>query len=483
MGQLNYTTEKTNELLAKVESLPEQVAEGSNIVLETGETTTLEPGQSATSEVVDNGVDDEGKHKYKLNFGIPKGAGGTNGKTPVLEAGKTTTLAAGQSATAEVVANGTDTAGNPKYKLNFGIPKGVDGSGGSGGGGAVDITDIMTASSDSDTPTISMENYNKLKELIESGTPMYVKQNDVVYPIVGVMQGAMFLYQLAPYGMSGFMFIQFQIDANLSISSYESLIPSIIYVCNGNMTGYAKPSKYSAITDSLSIKDAIGNLEAGLNALQESGGSGSSGESDVYVLPGNLASLKSDATNEEIVEAFGGTDKIEEIINLVTGDSIVRFVISTKPYFIYNVDVFSLLGTNIRILFFDAQYGYIHIIKIGKSGSNGSVQIIYPGGYTLKSEVLKLNTSSTSEEISTAVGGESGIKEIVNAIKDGNHIKVYGLSDSTNEYSYVLSFGYQVKETDTELGFTVNLLGGVFGVKYNKSTQTFTYIDSTTDIN
>ena len=57
------------------------------------------------------------------------GADGANGKTPVLETGDTTTLAAGSEATAAVVPNGTDTGGNPKYKLNFGIPKGADGSG------------------------------------------------------------------------------------------------------------------------------------------------------------------------------------------------------------------------------------------------------------------------------------------------------------------------------------------------------------------
>lgn len=60
------------------------------------------------------------------------------GKTPVLETGTTTTLEPGQNATSEVVANGTDDAGNPKYKLNFGIPKGYDGAGGSGGGGMAD---------------------------------------------------------------------------------------------------------------------------------------------------------------------------------------------------------------------------------------------------------------------------------------------------------------------------------------------------------
>ena len=62
---------------------------------------------------------------------------GVVGKTPVLETGTTTTLPAGSNATSEVVRSGTDISGNPKYRLNFGIPKGADGSS-SGGGGTAD---------------------------------------------------------------------------------------------------------------------------------------------------------------------------------------------------------------------------------------------------------------------------------------------------------------------------------------------------------
>ena len=87
MGVINKTTEEINTLLDKVEGMPEE---------------------------------------------------GVVGKTPVLETGTTTTLEAGSEATSEVVANGTDESGNPKYKLNFGIPKGYDGSGDSGGGGTAD---------------------------------------------------------------------------------------------------------------------------------------------------------------------------------------------------------------------------------------------------------------------------------------------------------------------------------------------------------
>ena len=86
MGVINKTTEEINTLLDKVELMPEE---------------------------------------------------GVVGKTPVLETGTTTTLPAGSNATSEVVRSGTDISGNPKYRLNFGIPKGADGSS-SGGGGTAD---------------------------------------------------------------------------------------------------------------------------------------------------------------------------------------------------------------------------------------------------------------------------------------------------------------------------------------------------------
>lgn len=79
MGVINKSTEEINGLLDKVENMPEEVVDGKTPVLETGETTTLEPGQNATSEVIPNGSDESGNPKYKLNFGIPRGMAGEGG--------------------------------------------------------------------------------------------------------------------------------------------------------------------------------------------------------------------------------------------------------------------------------------------------------------------------------------------------------------------------------------------------------------------
>lgn len=55
------------------------------------------------------------------------------GRTPVLEAGDTVTLEPGSEATSEIVPSGEDEAGNPRYKVDFGIPRGEKGDKGEQG--------------------------------------------------------------------------------------------------------------------------------------------------------------------------------------------------------------------------------------------------------------------------------------------------------------------------------------------------------------
>lgn len=62
-----------------------------------------------------------------------KGEDGLTGKTPVFETGEVVTGAAGTAAIVEVVINGVDETGNPKYLINFTIPRGADGTGSGGG--------------------------------------------------------------------------------------------------------------------------------------------------------------------------------------------------------------------------------------------------------------------------------------------------------------------------------------------------------------
>lgn len=55
-----------------------------------------------------------------------KASGGGSGYTPKFQIGGTITLPAGSDASVSIADIGKDTAGNPIYQLNFGIPKGQD---------------------------------------------------------------------------------------------------------------------------------------------------------------------------------------------------------------------------------------------------------------------------------------------------------------------------------------------------------------------
>ena len=66
---------------------------------------------------------DTGKKFYSYLVDM-SGFRGFTGKTPQFYIGAVTTLATGSTASASLTSDGTDTDGNPKYKLNLAIPKG-----------------------------------------------------------------------------------------------------------------------------------------------------------------------------------------------------------------------------------------------------------------------------------------------------------------------------------------------------------------------
>lgn len=104
---------------------------------------TVQQGTSASAAVTANGTDSSGNPKYRINLTLPKGdkgnpgtdgEDGTDGKTPVLEFGTVATGNPGTQASATLTANGTTAEGNPKYLLSLTIPRGDKGLPGEGSG-------------------------------------------------------------------------------------------------------------------------------------------------------------------------------------------------------------------------------------------------------------------------------------------------------------------------------------------------------------
>lgn len=85
-------------------------------------TANVEDADNAKLYVVT--LNEQGQKFYSYLVDM-SGFRGFTGKTPQFLIGNVTTLAENANATASVSASGTDTAGNPVYKLNLGIPKGI----------------------------------------------------------------------------------------------------------------------------------------------------------------------------------------------------------------------------------------------------------------------------------------------------------------------------------------------------------------------
>lgn len=110
-----------------------EIAKGETPVLESGTTITGETGTDASAEIIANGTTEGGQPRYKINLVIPRGSDGNpgedgnDGKTVQLQIGD---VAKGDTPSATLTPDGTDTSGNPVYKLNLVLPKGDKGNDG-----------------------------------------------------------------------------------------------------------------------------------------------------------------------------------------------------------------------------------------------------------------------------------------------------------------------------------------------------------------
>ena len=465
-------------------------AEGKNPILETGTTTTLDPGSDATSEVVANGTDDAGNPKYKLNFGIPKGydgAGGSGGggtadsvqwskvlnkpawvdspSKPTYTASEVGALPAATvipSKTSQLT-NDSGFTTSASFKTINGqsiVGSGniaIEGGGGdtpsAGGGnvnvtngasietgkqyafkpaangsvtgtfveveasGSVDITDIYNRISEAvENGSISQEDFNLLKGYAESGKICVLKTDkDYAQIQLILLDNDIILYVFIPYGSDYIMYNVFDIKPNLNIQVFVLQLPAAKAVSFSLLAGYNKASAYSPISESDSISKAIGKLEYKITE--------ESGSNDTYWLNANITNLNSSSTHEDILEALGGDvaaicDAVKAGKKIFIKYKNASFLSDTIP-----VSAYAVLNSVINLSFITANTGYIYAITCSTMNTSASrVKIIHPNGYTLNGSFYTLNAMSSSEEVSAAVGGETGFKAIIQAVKDGNRL-------------------------------------------------------------
>ena len=314
MGILKKTTEEINALFDKIDAMPEEGVVGKTPVLTTGNTTTLEAGAQATSNVVNIGIDAEGNPKYRIDFGIPKGADGQDGSSsggggvadsvqwskvlnkpawvdspskPSYTASEVNAIAIGglktingQSIEGEgniEISGGGSSGGGiedaPKDGQTYGRNNGswvvVSNEGGGSGTLEVDISDIYLRLVDAgESGTISQEDYDALFNYADNNTKVtanlqnpYVVVQSIIVTKVG---DDIFIHcYMIVVGQSLSITLTY-IQKNLSFTSATGT-PSKMY----KMGEYRKADSYTAITSEDSIQSAIAKLEAAVNALQQ----------------------------------------------------------------------------------------------------------------------------------------------------------------------------------------------------------------------
>lgn len=532
MGVISKTTEEINTLLDKVEGMPEEGVSGKTPVLETGSTTTLDPGQNATSEVVANGTDKSGNPKYKLNFGIPRGYDGSstggggvadsvqwanvlNKPTWVNSATKPTYTATevGALPVDTIIPSKTSQLTNDSNYVTSSTLKTINGQSiiGSGNieisgtgsgiadapsdgntygrkdgawasienvGGSVDITDIFNRLIElaGVEGTCTDEDYNALKRYADNGIVTYVNMSgsSMIVNIINISGAMNVTYEYNEDAMNVKSVIN--ISTSKKVSLYRNQFYAIQQYGSGQLGTYTKPSAYSAITQDDTISDAIGKLEAGI-------GSGGGSSDDVYYLPTDLFTLNAQATSEEIVAAFGGSDKKTELINAIKAGKKI-YIQGNETYGAIPVSTNNFFNMIVSISFIKVGLTGCEIVNISLA-PNSDIQVINANGYKVKGSINTLTNSSSTEDISAALGGIEGVKKLKKAVKDGNPIYTTFYSDSFTEITSArLNLSVVITSDDSKYeimiygvqgeAFLKALNAGYLYIEYDVASNTFT---------
>lgn len=389
MGNLNYTTARVNELLKKANDMPDSV---------------------------------------------------TDGKTPVLETGTTTTLSSTESATSEVVRSGEDVNGNPRYKINLGIPKGRDGTGGSGGGtaGSVDWTNVQNKPSWVNSSTKPSYTASEVGAL-PSGTIIPDKTSQLNNDSKFVRETGLRTVNGQSLVGSGNITISGGSGGgggNVSVTNVDSLVKGRLYAFNPSANGSADGT-FSTIPEASSGEAGLMGTDL-YDKLWK--------YKDVHAFPATVLSLTAASTSDDILTAFG-FDPVNENLGLAyiaTALASVRssnYARDTPKVFIGNhecgVYASQELTTYTLELSYMDQGGALKIVKVtGKKGSDDTVT--YSIGFSegggsevyLPRSIFDLTASSTHEEVAAILDSLGGIEHIIGLAQKGT-TKFYIVNSSS----------------------------------------------------
>lgn len=332
MGVINKTTDEINTLLEKVENMPSEGGMGKTPVLQTGTTTTLEPGSNATSQVVSKGADSEGNPIYAINFGIPRGSDGKDGSST------------GGGGTADSVQwsnvlnkpSWVNSSVKPNYTalevgaISIGGLKTINGqslegqgdiiiSGGSGSGGIPDAPrdgEVYTRANGNWTAPYEI-NGKTISSIPYSSMTQEVSNQPLDFSEFGALGNATVLAHNYFY----FIGTKIILAKVLSMDAAE-VSGDIIYTLTLSVT--QEDSTPSLVY--LILNETKSTYSTKIHRIGESSGSEGSGGtsgSNSYALDMSIFSLKTGSTSEEISAAVGGKEGYEQILQAVIDGKIL----------------------------------------------------------------------------------------------------------------------------------------------------------------
>lgn len=194
----NFSVKATFSSIAEMEAyINPSVETASNPILKIGDfiviATDVEQEDNAKLYVVSNVTSTKITFDYIADF---SGARGFTGHTPQLSIGTITTGSAGTAASVSLTEDGIDTNGNPKYKINFTIPRGDKGDTGEAAGfgtptatidANVGTPSVTVTASGADTAKVFNFNFKNLKgEKGDKGDPF--TYNDFTEEQIAILQ-------------------------------------------------------------------------------------------------------------------------------------------------------------------------------------------------------------------------------------------------------------------------------------------------------
>lgn len=547
MGVINYTTAKINELLDKVDKAPDTIENGKTPVFVTGTTTTLDPGLSATAEVVQDGVDENGNPKYKINFGVPKGLDGASGggggtadsvqwgnilnmpswvnsaTKPTYTASEVGALPADTTIPSKTsqLTNDSNFLTSSDFKTINGQPIVGSGNiqieeGSSGGTGNVNVTNasdlkasefyafkpasdgsvggqflVFPNATSSKGGLMSSSDFSKLYSMKTwAYLPIAFEQVNSSTTKEEITQLFNKAFETEEFAFSDVISLLYMLST-LSDSDGSGDTGVKFFIGNNDCLFRGKYTdaenkllvEFTFITIGGSLKTIsilFSNIQSDFSTVEMTI-SVIDSENDSYYLPKEVYDLSAISTQAEITAAFGGEEGLASLKDAIRVN---------KKIYVKRTDKFahvSLLPVSYT-MFFDAVWAISFIVpKFGNL--NGSFIIknirstevleIYQDGYRLNSSFYSLTSNSTSEEISTAVGGEDGLKKLIALIKCGNRILI-NQSNDINQVTPLLPNVINEEESGNLgvlfFGMGYYLWGGLGGscaLSYEKSTNTF----------